>query len=98
MKNHQGAKMEKPRISPDGESLWQPNGARQRYARRLTEEVDLYRLFAVAAQVFRHRKVERGEIGPNDGISPSKEEVLDVIARSGDCPGALKCADLVQFH
>jgi hypothetical protein len=75
--------MERPTIDPaTGEPLWRPNGARQRYAKRMVEEVDVYRIFVVAAQVLRHRMVERGEIGPKDGISPSKEQVADVIAWS----------------
>jgi hypothetical protein len=45
-------------------------------------KVDFGRLFAVAAQVLRYRMVQRGEIGPDDGISPSMEEVLNVIAWS----------------
>ena len=75
--------MEKPTIDPvTGEPLWRPNGARQRFAQRMVEEVDPVRVFVVAAQVLRHRMVERGEIGPEDGISPTTEEVADVIAWS----------------
>jgi hypothetical protein len=73
--------MEKPTIDPTtGEPLWRPNGARQRFAKRMAEEVDPVRVFVVAAQVLRHRMVERGEIGPEDGISPTTEQVTDVIA------------------
>ena len=75
--------MEKPTIDPTtGEPLWRPNGARQRFAKRLLEEVDYGRVFVVAAQVLRHRMVQRGQIGPHDGISPSNEEVLNVVAWS----------------
>ncbi len=72
--------MEKPTIGPDGEPLWQPNGARQRYAQRMAKEVDITRVFVAAGQVLRHRMVQRGDIGPNEGISPTKEEVANVIA------------------
>ena len=73
--------MEKPMIDPaTGEPLWRPNGARQRFAARMVEEVDPHLVFVVACQVVRNRKVQRGEIGPHDGISPSNEEVLNVIA------------------
>jgi hypothetical protein len=64
-----GRKMEKPTIDPaTGEPQWQPDGARQRFAKRLVEEVDMGRLLAAAAQVLHHRKVKRGEIGPDDAI------------------------------
>jgi hypothetical protein len=73
--------MEKPTIDPTtGEPLWRPNGARQRFAQRMVDEVDPVRVFVVAAGVLRHRMVQSGEIGPEDGVSPTKEEVLDVIA------------------
>jgi hypothetical protein len=73
--------MEKPTIDrATGEPLWRPNGARQRFAQGMVDEVDPVRVFVVAAQVLRHRMVERGEIGPDDGISPTTEEIADVIA------------------
>jgi hypothetical protein len=73
--------MERPTIDPTtGEPLWQPNGARQRFLKRMTEEVDAIRVFVVVGQVLRHRMVKRGEIGPDDGISPTTEDVADVIA------------------
>ncbi len=72
--------MEKPSIGPDGEPRWQPNGARQRYAMQLAREVDFGRLFVAACQVLFHRMLKRGAIGPGDCISPSNEEVLNVIA------------------
>jgi hypothetical protein len=71
--------MEKPTVGPDGRPRWQPNGARQRYAKRLAKEVDVGRVFAATAQVLHHRMVQRGEIGPDDGISPSTEEIVGVI-------------------
>jgi len=75
--------MEKPSIDPTtGEPLWRPNGARQRFAARMAEEVDQVRVFVAAAQVLRHRMVQRGEIGPEEGISPTNEEVTNVIAWS----------------
>jgi len=73
--------MEKPTIDPTtGEPLWRPNGARQRFAQRMVKEVDPVRVFVVAGWVLRHRMVQRGEIGPEDGISPAQEEVADLIA------------------
>jgi hypothetical protein len=72
--------MEKPTIDSTGEPLWRPNGARQRFAQRMADEVDPVRVFAAAAYVLRHRMVQRGEIGPEDGISPTTEEIADVIA------------------
>ncbi len=74
-----GTEMEKPTVGPDGRPRWQPNGARQRYAKRMSEEVDPGRVIAVAGQVLRNRKVRSGEIGPHDGISPSIKECLGVI-------------------
>jgi hypothetical protein len=75
--------MERPTIDPTtGEPLWRPNGARQRFAERLSEEVDFGRVFAAAGFVLRHRMEQRGEIGPDDGISPSPDEVINVIAWS----------------
>jgi hypothetical protein len=73
--------MEKPTIdSKTGEPLWQSNGARQRYAARLVKEVDQGRMFAAAGRVLFHRKLKAGEIGPDDAISPSTEEVANVMA------------------
>jgi hypothetical protein len=72
--------MEKPTIDPTtGEPQWQPDGARQRFAEQLAEEVDFGRLYAAAAQVLHHRMVQRGEIGPDDETRPSKEDVMNVI-------------------
>ena len=73
-------KMEKPRVGPDGEPLWEQDGERQRYAKRLSEEVDPGRLFAAVGQVLFHRMLKAGEIGPDDGITPSNAEILNVIA------------------
>jgi len=74
--------IEEPTVDLDGEPRWQPLGERQRYAERMSEEVDPHRLFMAAAQVLFHRKLRAGEIGPDDGISPTNEEVEDVIAWS----------------
>jgi hypothetical protein len=72
--------MEKPTIDPaTGKPLWRANGERQRYYDRMFAEVDHGALLVVAGQVLRHRAVKRGEIGPHDGISPSFEEMADVI-------------------
>jgi hypothetical protein len=72
--------MEKPTIDPaTGEPLWQPNGARQRFAKRMAEEIDFDRMFVVAAYVVPHRMVERGEIGPEDGVDVSMDQVINVI-------------------
>jgi hypothetical protein len=75
--------MEKPTIHPTtGEPLWRPNGARQRFAKRMVEEVPFERVFVAAGQVLRHRMEQRGEIGPDDGIRPTKEQIVNVIAWS----------------
>jgi hypothetical protein len=72
--------IEQPTVGPDGEPLWRATGARQRYAQRLVEEVDHGRMFVAACQVLFHRKLKLGEIGTDDAISPSTEEVANVIA------------------
>ena len=74
--------IEQPTIGPDGEPRWQPHGARQRYADRMSEEVDPGRLFMAAAHVLFNRKLKAGKIGPHDEITPTQEEVLNVIAWS----------------
>jgi hypothetical protein len=79
----EAAMMERPTIHPTtGEPQWRPNGARQRFAQCMAEEVDPVRVFVAAGQVLRHRMAERGEIGSEDGISPTKQEFADVIAWS----------------
>jgi hypothetical protein len=71
--------LEKPTVGPDGRPLWQSNGERQRYAQRMLEEVDYGAVFAAAGQVLFHRKLKAGEIGPDDGITPTQEEMVNVI-------------------
>jgi hypothetical protein len=71
--------MEEPTVGPDGEPLWQPNGERQCYAKRLAREIAPDRMFVAACQVLFNRKLKAGEIGPNDCISP-QEEAANVIA------------------
>lgn len=69
-------KLERPCIGPDGEPLWQSNGARQRYAKRMSEEVDADRVFVAACQVLFHRMMttqheeqkERLAVLLNDGL------------------------------
>jgi hypothetical protein len=71
--------LEKPTVGSDGRPLWQSNGERQRYAQRMLEEVDYGAVFAAAGQVLFHRKLKAGEIGPDDGITPTQEEIVNVI-------------------
>ena len=74
---------ERPTIDPTtGEPLWRRNGARQRFAKRLSEEVELPRVLMAAGFVLRHRMEQRGEIGPDEGISPSMDEMINVVAWS----------------
>ena len=70
--------MEKPTIDPTtGEALWRPNGARQRYALRMLEELGFTLVFVAAGQLMRHQMVQRGEIGLHDGVSLSKADVVN---------------------
>jgi hypothetical protein len=70
--------MERPTIDPaTGDANWRPNGARQRFALRMAEELGFDRVFAAAAQIMRHQMVKRGEIGPPDGVTISLEDVVD---------------------
>jgi hypothetical protein len=72
--------MERPTIDPaTGDALWQPNGARQRYAKRFFNEVEISRILAAAGQIMRHQMVERGEIGPHDGVSIQKADFANWI-------------------
>ena len=71
--------LEKPTVGLDGRPLWRSNGERQRYAQRMLEEVDHGAVFAAAGQVLFHRKLKAGEIGPDDGITPTQEEMVNVI-------------------
>ncbi|MFY9840943.1 MAG: hypothetical protein WAK55_31630 [Xanthobacteraceae bacterium] len=73
------APLEKPTVGPDGRPLWQSNGERQRYAQRMLEEVDKGAVFAAAGQVVFHRKLKAGEIGPDDSITPTQDEMVKVI-------------------
>ena len=44
--------MERPTIDPTtGEPRWRPNGARQRFAQRMVEEVDPLRVFVAQARL-----------------------------------------------
>ena len=74
--------IEQPTVGPDGEPRWRPHGARQRYAERMSEEIDPGRLFVAAAQMLFNRKLRAGKIGPHDEITSTEEEVLNVIAWS----------------
>jgi len=80
--------LEKPTVGPDGRPLWQSNGERQRYAQRMLEEVDHGAVFAAAGQVLFHRKLKAGEIGPDDGITPTQEEM--VTSRQDACNKSAK--------
>jgi hypothetical protein len=70
--------MERPTIDPaTGDANWQPNGARQRYAQQMLEELGFTRVFVAACQIMRGLMVERGEIEREDGISLSKADVVN---------------------
>jgi hypothetical protein len=70
--------MEKPTIDPaTGEANWQSNGARQRFALRMVKELSFDRVFAAAGQIMRRQMVARGEIGPEDGVSISIDDVVN---------------------
>jgi hypothetical protein len=73
--------MEKPTVDPTtGEAQWRPDGARQRFAKRLSEEVDIERVLVAAGSVMRDLMEQRGEIGPDDAFSPDWSEIADWIS------------------
>jgi hypothetical protein len=64
--------MEKPGRDEGGNAIWDPDGERQRYAKRLIDTVGTGRLFAAAAQVM----LDKGLIAEDD-VGP--EVVADWI-------------------
>jgi hypothetical protein len=43
------------------------------------DEIDMGRIFAAAAQVVRQRLEQRGEIGADEPMTPTQEQVIAVI-------------------
>jgi hypothetical protein len=43
------------------------------------DEIDMGRIFAAAAQVARQRLEQRGEIGADEPMTPTQEQVIAVI-------------------
>ena len=73
--------MERPTIHPTtGEAQWRTDGARQRFAKRLSEEVDFARVFVAAGTLMRDQMERRGEIGPDDGVPLTPKEIADWIS------------------
>jgi hypothetical protein len=74
--------MERPTIRPaTGAAQWRANGARQRFAKRLSEEVGVPRVIAAAEFIMRDQKERRGEIGPDDGMQVKAiKEIADWIS------------------
>ena len=70
-------KLEQPRIGEDGDAIWRPNGARQRYAKWSVEQVGPLRIFLAVG--FLIRKREYGHLQSDEGINLTKEQVADYV-------------------
>ena len=69
--------MKRPTIV-DGQPHWPPNGARERYLRRMLEEIPV-NVSATVAEILSDRKIRNGEVGTDDMIETTKEEIDNFI-------------------
>jgi hypothetical protein len=70
-------KLEQRRIGEDGDAIWRPNGARQRYAKWSVEQVGPLRILLAVGFLIRNRHYSH--LPCDEGICLTKEEIADYV-------------------
>jgi hypothetical protein len=68
-------RLEVPRVGEDGDAIWRPNGARQRFAEQMLEEIGTERVFIAIGFLIRRREYDH--LPDDEGINLSPEDIAN---------------------